>query len=426
MATGSTMKDLKEFSIQRSADQLGATGSVTLDNQLGQEVDLATTQQARMVTLAGYWVGKDGVLYPTDTTKRAIFSGWGMPHSNVEQGSVNLTLDLFDISDHVTNCKKLSDTFPLDGLYVYDALIHLASWCGLKPNNCNFENLGTKLNMGPWEKELFWYTDSSENIVSLMQEICDYDMGAALWVAEDGRLTKGCPHCRQPRGGLCIDSNYAGAHFGSGSGSAGCLAQDLLTGAGSDGTHFKFYTGPKAKTEAGYTAADVMMGEVFNIDKPFLEVDHNYYNCVRVKGPTTRKVGEDSVTVDMTDWPSVCGVSPHPQRWAHSVGYKKTLERSYGWAVSDAYRRMVAYCLWDQHRMRPEYQTVVVPFLPEVRLGNVFRIYGKAAKIIGATDKLFRVGSYAHQVGRGDGRERATTVTGRFMKPVEDNGGMGE
>ena len=418
---------IKEFTLQRTCEQLGATGSATLDNRIGQEQALASTNSPRLVTLMGYWTGSDDQLHPSETL-RALFSGYGMPRSNVEAGAVDLTLDLFDISDSIQNTKKLSDTFPLDGMYVYDALIHLASWCGLKPTNCNFENLGTRLNAGPHDKELYWYTDSSENILALMQEICVYDYGAALWVAEDGRLTKGCPYCHGLRTGtplsvigedtVTIDPSYVGGHVGTGSHSPGCLAQDITTSADGSGVHFKFFTGGKFKTDAGVALDDIMHGEIMHIERPFLEVDKSYYSCVRVKGPTTKKQGDDSYTKDFTDWPSVMGVVPHPDDWGYSLNYKRTLEKTYGWAVSDAYRTMAAYCLFNQYRIRPEFQTIVVPFLPEVRFGNVFQVYGKAADNIGASGKDFRVWSYAHNVAIGTGRERATTITGRFMRPT--------
>ena len=398
----------KSFTIQRG-DQLTATGSVEIDNQLGQEKELAGSEMPRPITAMGYALDPDGVtIYPEEESSRALLSGYAIPRSSAEEGKSTLQMDFYGVGQLLADGKRLSDTFPLDGLGVWHSLLYAVAWAGIRPVQCNFENLGTYLNAGPWDKELYWYTDSAENLVNLIEEICVYDWNAHFWEGEDGRLWKGCRWCRTLR----TPSDVA-THFGAGAASPGCLAADLLTAPeGGGGVHFKFFTGTNFKNESGVT--DTNYGELIAIEKPSLDVENNYYNCVRVKGPVYGRT-RDSQTFDYTDWYSVFGVNPHPDDWGYSLGRKKSLERTYGWAVTRALRQMVAYCLWDEYRVRPEYRTIVVPWLPEIVRGCVVRVYGNVAEQHGMTDKHYRVTGYSHAPTHRT-RERATTLTLQFMR----------
>ena len=397
------------FSIQRSVDEISCSGTLVLDNQLGQEKDIAESEQPRMITAMGYVVDNDGNLYPENADDRALFSGYGVVRTGGEGGKSTLELDLYGIGRQLTECKKLSDTFPLDGQPVDSAMRHAASWAGIAPAKCRFEDLGTSLNWGPWDKELYWYTDSAENLANLMEEICVYDYNAALWEDEEGYLVKGCPFCRQLRTAEDVTT-----HFGAGLASPGCLLKDIETSLDGSGIHYRFFTGAKYKHLAGTVSNNyTMYAEVASIDKPAPDVEGKYFNSCRIKGPVYGR-NDDSETVDYTDWYSVNGVTP-PDGYGYALGYKKTLERTYGWAANHRIRSLVAYWLWSAHRVRPEFRTLVVPFLPEVRRGQVFQVYGNMATQHGLAGKDYRVTAYAHQPSL-SGRERATTITGRFMR----------
>lgn len=404
-------KEVKDFTIQRGED-LGATGDFTLDNQLNQESAIVTADKPLAVTAMGYSLSDtEGVVYPEDSDLRALFSGYAVPSSSGAEGKVELKMEMFDIARYLQDTRKLSDTFPLDGLLTNYAIGYAASWAGIMSSQLDLEDLNTRLNAGPWDQELYWYTDSSENILNLIEEMCVYDYNAGLWISEEGKLTKGCRFCYTKR-----TASDVGSHFGNGLASPACLANDITSSLDGSGIHFRFFTGVKYKHLVTDLVGDEFtnMSEVYTIEKPAMEVDSRFYNSVRIKGPTYGRK-KDSETVDWTDWASVAGDKANIPAWGYALGYKKTLEKTYGWAVTHSLRDIVAYTLFDSLRVKPDYRNLTVPYLPEIRRGNVIQVYGNLADQFDMSGKDYRVTAYGHSP-RSAGRERSTTITCRYMR----------
>ena len=403
-------KEVKAFSISRSCDRLDFDGDVTLDAKFGREAGLVTVERPRAVAVAGYWADKDNNII-TPVGGQAQCAGFvSEAHTSGRDGDAVLTLPVHGWGKFLTGSRRVSDTFPLDWLPVNEALAHCASWCGIPATECNFEDLGMTLNGGPHDSELFWYAESGDRIESLMKEICLYACNTALWVAEDGKLTTGCPHCRTQRTAATLSS-----HFGQGPASAGCRAADVIASADPDGIMYRFITNAAVAAEAGVTDLDDPMSyHCGSVDKPSLSVEQYFYNCIRIKGPSYGKP-DDSATSDLTDNASVLGDKSQQPSNGFTLGYKRTWERTYPWACTKAIRDRVTVWLYDQMRRRPEFCEVVVPYTPEVTLGDTFRVWGNTADDVGASGRIYRTWSYSHKVMPRQRIESATTLLGRFM-----------
>lgn len=411
----------KVFSIGRDSDRIDFDGDVELDASQRRENDLTSIERPRAVTVAGYWnsiIATEGEGGEIETTteivtpvaEQAQAAGFvSEVDVAVQGGQVGLRLPIHGVGRFISGSRRLSDTFPLDWMLVTDALRHCANWCGIPDSLCNFEDLGLRLNGGPHNSELFWYAESGDRIGQLMQEINLYACNAAMWVAEDGRLTTGCPYCHTQR-----TAATASAHFGKGPASAACLAADVVSSGDAAGLHYRFATSAAAISEAGVDKDDPMEWHVVSLSKPSLSIEQHYSNCVRIKGPTYGKP-DDSHTFDLTDWHSVLGTVPHPVSNGFTLGHKRPYEKTYAWAVTEAMRCNVAFWLLDQMMRRPEFCEIVVPYQPGARLGQTFRVWGNAADDAGLTGKVYRVWSYHHRVNAKRQRESGTTLVGRFM-----------
>ena len=402
--------NMKSFSLTASSENVDITGEITLEASRGRELGLVDLQAPRNITISGEWTDADGSTI-LDASPQA--SGWvAEAHAAGAGGAARLSLPFYGVGKHISGTRNLSDCFPLDSFAVVEALTEACAWAGIRSDFTNFEDLGLYLNSGPHDRELYWYSESGDRLEALMKEICVYACNASLRVAPSGWLATCCPHC-----GATRTANNVTLHYGKGPASPGCLAYDTARNGDPLGLDFRFVTSTLSYEAAGLTDPDPMTcliaGEN-SISKPAMEIEHYYFNCVRIKGPDYAK-DDDSTTADITDWVSVNGGATPAQSNGYVLGYKKTHERTYPWADTPQIRARVASWLFDQMSRRPEFVEVTVPYQPQVLLGNTFRIWGSLADDLGASKKKYRVWSYSHHdVTPAGGRERATTLLGRF------------
>ena len=404
--------NMKSFSVTASAENVDITGDITLEASRGRELDLVDLSTPRNITISGAWEDADHTIITPELLMPQA-SGWvAETQAHGSGGTATLSLPFHCIGRHLSGTRRLSDCFPLDGFGVKEALTEATTWTGVRAAFTNFEDLGLYLNNGPHDRELYWYSESGDRLEELMKEICLYACNAQLRVVPNGQLATGCPHC-----GATRTADNVASHFGKGPASPGCLAFDMARNGDPLGLDFRFVTSTLSYDDAGLDTPDPMTcliaGEN-SISKPAMEIEHYYFNCVRIKGPDYAKA-DDSSTVDLTDWASVNGAASPAQSNSYILGYKKTLEKTFQWADTPEIRARVANWIFDQCCRRPEFVELTVPFQPTVRIGNTFRVWGSLADDLGASNKKYRVWSYSHRdVTPGVGRERATTLLGRF------------
>ncbi len=362
--------------------------SLALDNQLGQRRELRGYQ--RVAIELGWRLDDESETYT------AAAEGYTVepPPEVIGGGEADLEVAVLDGLLRLRDEKADGRVPVFDGWPVVEVFRWALDRCGIPRAQQNLEDTGVCLSLGEPEAPL-WLPEPGRSWLEFLQQVAQFDYGAALFVDAEGNYTKACPHCR----GLRSAEDVA-RHDGSLSGACPSeVSWELWTRAGGGGEDSPPL--PPSLGERGGSG-----GEVLAMARPRLSLsEREYVNYVAVCG-----VGRDGRPLRSVVWDPASLYDPSSDRF---VGWRKMEVAALRGYTTQAEANRLAAEIYRQRSGRPEYLTLVTPLEPGMRIGQVLRVHG--AEQIGAGGQAYRIVALEHRVERHPRRAAVTWVKGKWV-----------
>lgn len=353
-------------------------------------------------------------------------------HPNASEDGAEVALDLYDDLYLLLNGQidgRVS--IPGDGLKVKDYLGILLGAVGFarEQYESTLEDLGVDpfagVHWGPGRlntgyDEFLWVPEVGRTWMRYIQEILMYSADARLWIAPETdafggkpipRVYTGCRWCRTLlRSADPDDQHFYMRHLSNGPASAGCLEYDVTRSGNPDGIDYHIYT--RAEKRPAALASEHIKHAARDIVVPRTPPLDYFYNRVTVKGPRTRTQGStDQMAVYAEDFDSVDGVATADM----PLGYVKEKEISAKWITNWPLAKRIVLQEYYKATYVPRFVQVPIPLQPEVRVGDVFALYGGERESVNNTK--WRVTKVDHHL---ECRENlaVTTLTGWYIGNV--------
>jgi len=361
---------------EHAADRPTAKYRVALDNQQGQHSGL---HENRRTSLALGWRMSDA----SEALGEIVDGHLVEPPVRVAGGGMSeAVINVLDPMLRLRDEKADGRTPVFDGWLVREVYQWVLGQCGVPESEQDLEDTGTVMSTGTVE-EPAWRVEPGRSWVEFLQQVAEFDHGAAIHFDEIGAFRKTCPYCRQKRTAANVTS-----HDGT------------LGGACDNTVRWELYT-------RGQVAPDSQApGEVLAIRRTRRSLaPEEYSNYVVVCG-----VDADGRPVRATAFDAASLHDPASERY---VGWRKMdVTTAPGYMTPDAVNRLAMERL-QELSVKPEHVVVVTPLLPEVRIGHVMRIHG--GETVGVAGELYRVQTVRHEVRRRPHEVAVTTVEGRWL-----------
>ena len=347
-----------------------------LDNQLGQHLDL---QEYQRVTVELGWRLDDASVEYTPALDGYVVEP---PPEVLSGGRATLEVALLDDLLRLREEKADGRTPVFDGWSVQEVFRWALDRCGLPRGRQQLEDTGVVLSQGTPEEPL-WLPEPGRSWLEFLEEVAQFDYGAGLWADAEGRVTKGCPHCR----GLRTASDAA-RHDGT------------LTGACPSEAQWHLYTRHAAAPEPGEP------GEILALSKPRLSAsEREFVNYVAVCG-----VGERGEPIRSVVYDPASLYDPTSDRY---VGWRKMEVAALRNYTTQAEVNRLALELFAARSQRPEYVSLLTPLEPHMQIGQVVAVHG--AEQVGAGEQLYRIQALRHRLERKPGRVAVTWVKAKWL-----------
>ena len=361
---------------EHAADKMTAKYRVALDNQQGQH---STLQENRRTSLALGWRMSDG----TETLAGIVDGHLAEPPMRMAAGGMSeAVINVLDPMLRLRDEKADGRTPVFDGWLVREVFEWVLGRCGVPESEQDLEDTGTVLSTGTVE-EPAWQVEPGRSWAEFLEQVAEFDYGAAIYFDEVGAFRKTCGHCRQKRTAANVTT-----HDGT------------LTGACDNQVRWELYTRAQAAPQSQAP------GEVLDLRRTRRSLaPEEYANYVVVCG-----VDEDGRPVRATAFDAASLYDPQSERY---VGWRKMDVTTAPGYMTPAEVNRLALDRLQELGTRPEHVTVVTPLLPEVRIGQVMRIHG--GETVGVAGELYRVQAVRHEVRRRPHEVAVTTLEGRWL-----------
>ncbi len=369
--------NVERVSGETSNDGRAAVYELSLDNSLGQHADLGEYRRCRLELgwlleddTTEYEPAIDGYLVEPEP---AVLAG---PEDQMAAAVIDPMVRLRD-----EKCDGRAPVF--DGWLVKDVFEWVLDRCGVPEATRDLEDTGTRLSTGAFDRPL-WLVEPGRSWGEFLQEVGQFDYGAAVFFDADGTFHKACRYCRQPR-----TSTDVAQHDGSGSGA--CVSV----------VRWELYTRVALAGESDGR------GAVMSIQRPRKSLyQSEFANYVAVCGLSGDGTPVRSVVFEPA---SLFDVQSDV-----FVGWRKMEVAALETYTTQAETNRLAEELFRSRSQRPEHVSVVIPLEPGMQIGDVIRVNG--GERVGASGHKYRVENVRHSVLRGPERLSTTQVLARWLK----------
>ncbi len=372
--------DVKAAAGDHSDRLRGVKYTLSLDNQLGQYANLEEYRRVKMEL--GWKMSDDSEL------RAAVLDGYVIapPPTVLGGGEAQLNVTALDSILRLQDEKCDGRVAIFDNWPVVDVFHWVLDRCGIPRSQQSLEDTGVRLTAGEPEKPL-WLPEPGRSWLEFLEEVAQFDYGAAVFFDAQGNFVKGCPHCRQAR----TASNVT-QHDGS------------AEGACSSEVSWYLYTRPTEIEDP------TQPGEILALRKPRLSLSaRDYVNYVAVCG-----VAQDGGPIRSVVYDPASLYDATSDRF---VGWRKMEVRALENYTTQAEANRLAQQIFADRSRRPEFIHIVTPLEPQMNIGQVLAVRG--GEQVGAEGQLYRIVSLRHRLERTPGRVAITSIKARWLGTEE-------